>query len=142
MSSSTTPTVHQKSGYSSQQPYSRRERDDDYGDVIVHLALRWRIITCKHGIQWILQKRSVEPPNTGTWAGKSYATTRDGLMAACSSRGLLSEAFARQVLEALPSNVRDFVSQKRLPRARLDWPESNDTACLSNIHEAAKASST
>ena len=63
-------------------------------------------------------------------------------MAACSSRGLLSEAFARQVLEALPSNVRDFVSQKGLPRARLDWPESNDTACLSNIHEAAKASST
>jgi hypothetical protein len=93
-------------------------------------------------MQWILQKRSVAPPNTGTWAGKSYATTRDGLIAACSGRGLLFEAFARQVLEALPSNVRDFVSQKGLPRARLDWPESNDTACLSNIHEAAKASST
>ena len=60
-------------------------------------------------------------------------------MAACSSRGLLSEVFARQVLEALPSNVRDFVSQKGLPRARLDWPEGNDDACLSNLREAAKA---
>ena len=139
---STPPTTSQKSGSGSPLHPSNRERDDYYANVVLQFSPRWRIITCKHGIQWILQKRSVEPPNTGTWAGKSYATTRDGLMAACSSRGLLSEAFARQVLEALPSNVRDFVSQKGLPRARLDWPESNDTACLSNIHEAAKASST
>ena len=140
--SASMPTFSNNSWDHSLQRASHRERDDNYTRIVVLLTHRWRIITCKHGIQWILQKRSVEPPNTGTWAGKSYATTRDGLMAACSSRGLLSEAFARQVLEALPSNVRDFVSQKGLPRARLDWPESNDTACLSNIHEAAKASST
>ena len=139
---STPPTASKNSGGGSPPSPSHRERDDNYAKVIAQLGPRWRIIVCKHGIQWILQKRSVEPPNTGTWAGKSYATTRDGLMAACSGRGLLSEAFARQVLEALPSNVRDFVSQKGLPRARLDWPESNDTACLSNIHEAARASST
>ena len=139
---STPPHPSQKSGSGSPLHPSNRERDDYYANVVLQLSPRWRIITCKHGIQWILQKRSVAPPNTGTWAGKSYATTRDGLMAACSRRGLLSEASARQVLEALPSNVRDYASQKGLPRARLDWPEGNDAACLSNIHEAAKASST
>ena len=140
--SASVPTLSNSSLDHSLQRASHRERDDNYSRIVILLTPRWRIIVCKHGIQWILQKRSVEPPNTGTWAGKSYATTRDGLMAACSSRGLLSEAFARQVLEALPSNVRDFVSQKGLPRARLDLLESNDTACLSNIHEAAEASST
>jgi hypothetical protein len=139
---STIRTTSQNSGSSLSLSPSHRERDDHYAKVIVQLGPRWRIIVCKDSHQWVLQKRSVAPPNTGTWAGKSYATTRGGLIAACSGRGLLSEAFARQVLEALPSNVRDFVSQKGLPRARLDLPEGKDTACLSNIHEAAKASST
>ena len=134
------PTPSQNSGGSLPQPPSHRERDDSYAKVIAQLAPRWRVITCKDGLQWILQQRSVPFPNTGTWAGKSYATTRDGLMAACSSRGLLSEPSARQVLEALPSNVRDYASQMGLPRARLGLPEGNDAVCLSNSHEAAKAS--
>jgi len=93
-------------------------------------------------MQWILQKRSVAPPNTGTWAGKSYATTRDGLIAACSGRGLLFEPSARQVLEELPSDVRDYTSQTGLLHARFDFPEGKDAACWNNLHEAAKASST
>ena len=118
---------------------SHRERDETYRGVIVALSDRWRVILCKDEIQFILQKRSVAPPNTGTWAGKTYSTTRNGLIAACSDRGLLSEPSVRQVLEALPSDVRDYVSQMGLPRTRLDWPEGNDDACLSNLREAAKA---
>ena len=90
-------------------PPSSRERDDNYTRIVVVLTRRWRIIVCKHGIQWILQKRSVAPPNTGTWAGKSYATTRDGLMAACSGRGLLFEPTARLTIEALPPHIRNYV---------------------------------
>ena len=106
-STSTLPS--QNDGCRSTQTYSRRERDDNYRSVIVWLAPRWRVIVCKDSIQFILQKRSVAPPNTGTWAGKSFSTTRDGLMAPCSERGLLSEPSARQVMEALPSDVRDYV---------------------------------
>ena len=120
---------------------SRRERDETYWGVIVALSDRWRVILCKDEIQFILQKRSVAPPNTGTWAGKSYSTSRSGLIAACSDRGLLSEPSVRQVLGALPSDVRDYTSQIDLPPAKLDWPEGNDAACLGNLHEAAKASS-
>ncbi len=106
------PTLSLKDGSTSPQPSSRRERDDDYGDVIVHLALRWRIIVCKDGIQWILQQRSLAPPNTGTWSGKSYSTTRSGLIAACSDRELLSDTFARQALDALPASFREYAKER------------------------------
>ena len=136
---STTTLPSQNDGCGSTPTYSRRERDDNYWGVIVVLNDRFRIIVCKNAIQFILQKRSVAPPNTGTWAGKTYTTTRDGLIAACSERGLLSEPSAKQVLKVLPSDIRDYASQMGLPRARLDWPEGNDDAYLSNLREAAKA---
>ena len=139
--SDTPPLPLQNHGGAHASTPSHRERDETYRGVIVALSDRWRVIICKDEVQFILQKRSVAPPNTGTWAGKTYSTTRNGLIAACSDRGLLSEPSARQVMEALPSDVRDYVSQMGLPRARLDWPEGNDAACLSNLHEAAKASS-
>ena len=105
----THPTPSQKSGSGSPLHPSNRERDDYYANVVLQFSPRWRIITCKHGMQWILQKRSVAPPNTGTWAGKSYATTRGGLMAACSGRGLLFEPTARLTIEALPPHIRNYV---------------------------------
>ena len=102
---STPPTTSQKSGSGSPLHPSNRERDDYYANVVLQFSPRWRIITCKHGIQWILQKRSVAPPNTGTWAGKSYATTRDGLMAACSRRGLLFKPSVMTILSVLPDRI-------------------------------------
>ena len=112
MNVSTPPTLSQNSRGSSPQPPSHRERDDSYAKVIAQLGPRWRVITCKDGLQWILQRRSVAPPNTGTWSGKSYSTTRSGLIAACSDRELLSEPAAGQVLEALPSDVRTFIAER------------------------------
>lgn len=102
---SASPTPLKISTSSPPQPCSHRERDDCYDNIIVHLALRWRIIVCKDGIQWILQQRSVAPPNTGTWSGKSYSTTRSGLIAACSDRELLSVPSARRAVDALPHRI-------------------------------------
>jgi hypothetical protein len=108
---STPPTPSQNSGGSLPQPPSHRERDDNYAKVIAQLAPRWRVIICKDGIQWILQQRSVPFPNTGTWSGKSYSTTRDALIAACSDRGLLSEPSEEQLLDALPSSFREYAKE-------------------------------
>ena len=98
-----TPTLPLTTRHHSYTSY--RERDDCYAAVVIHLTQRWRIIVCKDGIQWILQQRSVAPPNTGTWSGKSYPTTRDALIAACSDRELLSAPSARQVLNDLPDRI-------------------------------------
>ncbi len=112
MNVSTPPTPSQNSGGSSPQRLSHRERDDNYAKVIAQLGPRWRIIACKDGLQWILQKRSVPSPNAGTWSGKSYSTTRDALITACSDRELLSEPHLRRALDALPSDSRTFIAER------------------------------
>jgi len=110
MSSSTNPTVHQKSGYTSQQPYSRKERDDDYGGVVLHLDPRWRIITCRKKTQWVIQKK--EASHAGPWRGVSYHTCRDSLMRTCGSLNLLSAASEDHLLHALPSSFREYEKQR------------------------------
>ena len=105
------PPLHQNSGGAHDSTPSHRERDETYWGVIVALSDRWRVIICKDEIQFILQKRSVPFPNTGTWSGKSYSTTRDALIAACSDRGLLSEPSEEQLLDALPSSFRQYAKE-------------------------------
>ena len=81
---------------------ARKETSDFYGSVIAVLASRWRVITCRNGIQWILQKRTAEPLHKGIWRGQSYHTNRNGLIEACARLELLSDAEALATLEALP----------------------------------------
>ena len=101
----TAPTSPLKIRTGSSPHTSTRERDDNYADVVINLSSRWRIIVCKDAIQYILQKRSVSPPNIGTWSGKTYSTTRSGLITACSDRELLSDPSARQALDDLPVRI-------------------------------------
>lgn len=84
-----------------------RERDDLYIKVIVRPKDRWRVILCKHGLQFIVQKRSAKTPNAGVWVGKSHCTTRVGLIDVCSHLGLLEDAHTEAVLHALPDRARD-----------------------------------
>ena len=84
-----------------------RERDDQYFKVIVRPNDRWRVILCKYGLQFIVQKRSAKTPNAGVWAGKSYCTTRTGLIDVCSHLGLLEDAHTEAVLHALPDKASD-----------------------------------
>lgn len=46
---------------------SFREKDDDYHGVVVVLNADWRVIECRDGIQWILQKAS-----PSEWRSKRY----------------------------------------------------------------------
>lgn len=85
-----TPPLSPISGGSCHSAPSHRERDDAYRNVVAQLAPRWRVIICRDGIQWILQRK--EASHGGPWRGVSYNTNRDGLLRACWS------------LEALPSN--------------------------------------
>ena len=126
----TPPTPSRNSGGSLPQRLSHRERDDSYAKVIAQLGPRWRVIICKDGIQWILQRRSVAPPNTGTWAGKSYSTTRDAIIAACSDRELLAGASARQALDALPNRIRGKHEQRNEPHSPTKIDRAFDELCL------------
>ena len=86
---------------------ARKETSDFYGSVIAILASRWRVIACRNGIQWILQKRTAEPLHKGIWRGQSYHTNRNGLIEACARLELSSEAKFKTVLQALPENASE-----------------------------------
>ncbi len=59
---------------------SHKERDDDYDRVVTKINDRWRVIICRDGIQWILQKRDGQRNGKPRWAGASYSTTRYALI--------------------------------------------------------------
>ena len=84
---------------------THRETSDFYHDVIAVLTSRWRVVSCRNGIQWILQKRTAEPLHEGIWRGQSYFTSRDVLLEACASRALLSDQNACALLNALPDLI-------------------------------------
>ena len=84
-------------------PPSHRERDDAYRSVVAQLAPRWRVIACRDGIQWILQRK--EASHGGPWRGVSYHTNRDGLLRACGSLNLLSDANSTEILGELPEHI-------------------------------------
>ena len=85
---------------------SHRERDDGYKNAIMELRNGWRIILCRHGLQFIIQKRSTKKPNRGVWVGKSYHTTRDSLIEVCSNLNLLCSSEIKDELLKLPEKIK------------------------------------
>lgn len=81
---------------------SHRERDDAYRNVVVRLNEHWRIIECRDGIQWILQRSDGERRGQTRWSGRSYCRTRNALIRA--SRDLAGEidGSAMAIVEGLP----------------------------------------
>ena len=86
-------------------PPSHRERDDGYKGVVAQLTTRWRVIVCKDGMQWILQRK--EASHGGPWRGVSYNTHRDGLIRACGSLEALPSS-GLEALEALPEFISEY----------------------------------
>jgi hypothetical protein len=100
-----TPTPSRNGGPSLGSPPSHRERDDSYRAVVAELGARWRVIVCKHGAQWILQHRTASPLHRGIWRGRTYVTTKDGLIRACARVGCLSDTSVAAVLSELPDRI-------------------------------------
>jgi len=78
------------------------ESADDYAGVVAWLSDRHRVITCKHSIQWILQRRDGERHGRARWAAAGYFLTREALIRA--SRALCGriDPAALAALAALP----------------------------------------
>jgi hypothetical protein len=51
---------------------SRQESADDYPGVVAELG-KWRVVECRDGEQWILQRKS------GTWEARSFCRTSEAL---------------------------------------------------------------
>jgi hypothetical protein len=74
------------------------EEGDPY-PVIVQLNARWRVIACRSGIQWILQKRR----GANRWRGVWFCRTRSVLVAGACRYANPIHAEAMIVLLRLPA---------------------------------------
>jgi len=82
---------------------SHRESSDDYHSVIVR-SERYRVITCKDKLQWIIQVRAGKRHGRARWDSLSYCRTRAALCRLWA--GLLrgSECVFPPELGQLPTN--------------------------------------
>ena len=102
------PPLADTLGIAGDTNHSHRERDETYSRIVTQCRDNWRIIRCKRGLQWIIQKRSAGRPNRGVFIGKSFHTTRQSLIEACSRLQLLDDPKVLQSLLDLPERPRDL----------------------------------
>jgi hypothetical protein len=93
-----------------------QESDDRYPAVAI-LNQRYRVIRCRDGIQWILQRRNLpagtgdnrpERHSTDDWRGRSYCRTSEALIRCCGVSGEIDPA-AVAALQTLPERIDDEV---------------------------------
>lgn len=83
-------------------PPSNREEANDYRRVVVILNSGWRIIACRDGIQWILQRRSGERHGQPRWVSKKYNRNKKALIDNVHRFVGEVDPAAREVLDELP----------------------------------------
>jgi hypothetical protein len=82
------------------------ESDDQYLGVVAVLNQQHRVIRCRDGIQWILQRRHGPERLAGTrWDGRSYCRTREALIRCCHEHAGSIDATASTALMSLPERI-------------------------------------
>jgi hypothetical protein len=101
------PTPDDKMEGQPAQALSHKERDDNYFAVVAMLTPRWRVVLCKNGTQFILQRHFAETAHSGAWRANSFHASRDSLIKACVTLGLVSDIKIEQLLASLPATARE-----------------------------------
>ena len=90
---------------SHREPAQHHESADEYSGIIARLDARHRVITCKDGVQWILQRKRGERCGRARWTGVGYCLTREALLRLCRAFGARIDPSELVVLAALPRNI-------------------------------------
>jgi hypothetical protein len=110
------------------------ESAGDYSKAVATLNDSWRVISCRDGIQWILQYRNrSQTVARDAWRGRSYCRTREALIRVCDIHAGLIRYDARVVLAGLSEcfpekqSVRGQTSESVFPLCvqqvgRIDGP--------------------
>lgn len=96
---------------------SSHETGDAYVAVVARLNDLWRVIRCRDGIQWILQRRDGQRAGGTRWTGSCYLTTREALIRVCRTRAGDCDPIAWWTLLALPERYEpaDIPTDNRQP---------------------------
>jgi hypothetical protein len=105
------PTIRPPKSDPDTVPGRPAECRDDYPAVVIYLSDKRRVIECRDGLQWIVQRRRSVCPNS--WRGVSYCRRKEGLLGCAGS----ADARAMERLHALPDrfpeDVRRACDQER-----------------------------
>jgi hypothetical protein len=75
----------------------------------VALNSHWRVIACRDGIQWILQRQhgpdAPERPAAARWEGRAYCRTKEALIRCCRAYSGEIDAAAVAALRTLPERI-------------------------------------
>lgn len=83
---------------------SHRERDASYGGVVAQLAERWRVVVCRDGLQWIVQRRKGDfDGRRADWRAVSFHRERASLLRACAASTASCDPAALARLAMLPA---------------------------------------
>ena len=94
----------------------RAEFADNY-QVVARLNVRWRVIECRDGIQWILQYGNrAETVARDGWRGRSYCRTKEALLRVCDYHAGVIDRDAAEILAGLPDRFPEKQRGHRLSR--------------------------
>ena len=84
---------------------SHRESDDNYARIVARLDDDGRVIVCRDGLQWILQRRDGERGGRARWTGVGYCQTRKALLRLCRASSTRINPSGWAALVALPEYI-------------------------------------
>jgi hypothetical protein len=85
---------------------SDRETADNYPQVVAVLNAGWRVIRCRDGLQWVLQRRSSPETSRGDdWRARSYCQTKEALIRCSREYAGEMDPAACTTLAALPERI-------------------------------------
>jgi hypothetical protein len=82
------------------------ESDNLYTGIVVVLNSGWRVIECRHGVQWVLQHRNrAVTVARHVWRSRSCCRTKAVLIRCCDEHAGQIDPAARMTLVALPDRI-------------------------------------
>jgi hypothetical protein len=81
----------------------KAESSDIYGGVVAVLNTRWRVVSGRCGLQWVLQRRvTKDRPLGNNWEGMSFCRTKEAIIRRSREKADAIDPAAMAVLEQLP----------------------------------------
>jgi hypothetical protein len=81
---------------------NNREESQSYRTIVATLNADWRVIECRDGIQWILQRRAGNRHGEPRWEGRSYCWNKKNLLGRVRALVGESDAIELAILDMLP----------------------------------------
>ena len=82
----------------------RGEETDDYPRIAARLNPRWRVVSCRDSLQWILQSRCGQRAGLARWKSRFFCRSRGGLVSCCLEHAGPVGGAALALLLRLPSH--------------------------------------